>query len=208
MLAYFIKLSVRNFSQAIKNIGFFLISCCLAAYAASQLPEVAQWSTLCLFFVFLFSIMLGSAGMLTEERQEGVLEQWHLWPSAIELTLLYRILAHWLVQVTPLVLAVPLACIVMGLEHIVAICGVLLCVSLSIIPIAAAAELLMVSRQQHAAMAMMIVMPLSMPALLFGLGAVLSPESAQMPMLMLLGIACISWPICVFLGAKILRFSC
>ena len=113
-------------------------------------------------------------GLFATDHRDGTLEQWVLAGQPLSLIALAKVCAHWLRTGLPLVLMSPLLGVLMNLSTevlpILAVSLLLGTVILSLIGAIGAALTLTV--KQGGVLLALLVLPLSVPILIFGAGAV------------------------------------
>lgn len=122
----------------------------------------------------LLSSMLSLGRMFSADYQDGTLEQMLLAPQPLSLVVLGKIMAHWIVSGLPLVLMAPVLGLQFGLpaqQLGVLVLGLLLGTPvLSMLGAVGAA--LTLGLRGGGVLVSLLVLPLSIPVLIFGAGAV------------------------------------
>jgi heme exporter protein B len=112
--------------------------------------------------------------LFTRHAKDGVLEQMLVSPAPMAMLMLAKILAAWVIIILPLVLAAPVLGLMFGLPvHMLA--GVLGCLGmggLCLVLIGAMAAALSLGSRQSGIFTAIIVLPLSMPVLIFGVAGI------------------------------------
>ncbi len=154
---------------------FFVIVCSLFPLGIG--PEPALLRKIApgvLWVAALLATLLGLPRMFAADHQDGTLEQMALSPSPLGLLVAGKILAHWLVSGLPLVLLAP----VLGIQFDLApdALGVLVLALLLGTPllslIGAIGAALTLGVRGGGVLLALLVLPLYVPALIFGAGAV------------------------------------
>jgi heme exporter protein B len=135
--------------------------------------------------------MLSLGRMFGNDFQDGTLEQLLLTPQPAFLIVMAKVLAHWLVSELPLVLIAPLLGLQFGLsENSLAIVVVSLLLGTPVLSVIGSigAALTLGLRAANVLVAL-LVLPLYIPVLIFGSGAVQASVSGTgtQPWLLLLG---------------------
>lgn len=209
IFAFYLMLYIKNSTQLIYIIVFYAISVTLYALGWATEPDIMhQAAPIVLVMGFIFAFLLGLPRLFQEDHEDGVMDQWQLWPLNTELIVAAKLLAHWLGQVMPLVGSIALMGPMLGMEW-GAVRWLVLAVgaaSISLLAIGAVAEALTVGAKRQSAMLMVMVMPLYVPILLFVLATcVKSSSDAAMAWWMLSGLALMSAPLSVFISTWALK---
>ncbi len=168
-------LALRRKSEVLTALFFFVIVCSLFPLGIG--PEPALLRKIApgvLWVAALLATLLGLPRMFAADHQDGTLEQMALSPSPLGLLVAGKILAHWLVSGLPLVLLAP----VLGVQFDLApdALGVLVLALLLGTPllslIGAIGAALTLGVRGGGVLLALLVLPLYVPALIFGAGAV------------------------------------
>jgi len=124
----------------------------------------------------LLAAMLSLARLFTEDYADGTLEQLLLTPQPLSLLVFAKVLAQWLVSAVPLVLMAPIVAVQFGLWFNAPL---VLTVSLAlgtplILLVGAIGAALTLGLRGAGSLTSLLVMPLCVPTLVFGAGAVQS----------------------------------
>jgi heme exporter protein B len=168
-------LALRRQSEVLTALFFFVIVCSLFPLGIG--PEPALLRKIApgvLWVAALLATLLGLPRLFAADHQDGTLEQMALSPSSLGLLVAGKVLAHWLVSGLPLVLLAP----VLGVQFDLApdalavlVLALLLGTPLLSLIGAIGAALTLGVRGGGVLLAL-LVLPLYVPALIFGAGAV------------------------------------
>lgn len=168
-------LALRRKSEVLTALFFFVIVCSLFPLGIG--PEPALLRKIApgvLWVAALLATLLGLPRLFAADHQDGTLEQMALSPSSLGLLVAGKVLAHWLVSGLPLVLLAP----VLGIQFDLApdALGVLIIALLLGTPllslIGAIGAALTLGVRGGGVLLALLVLPLYVPALIFGAGAV------------------------------------
>ncbi len=168
-------LGVRRPDDALQPLLFALIVTALFPLAigadAARLAPIAGGVS---WVVALLAILLGMDNVYRSDAEDGSLDQLLVSGQPLAVLCAARMLAHWLVVGLPLVLATPLLATLLGLPSTVV--GVAL-VSLALgtgvlVAIGHVCAALAVAAKRSVILVPLMVLPLSVPVLIFGAGAV------------------------------------
>lgn len=168
-------LAFRHRAEIANPVIFFLIVVTLVPLGltpeASRLAEIAPGI---LWVMALLASLLSVEGMFQSDYRDGTLEQMIISPQPLYLMVLAKILVHWLVTGLPLTLLAPLLGMMLSLPeagYIPLILSLLMGTAvLSLVGAIGAA--LTVALRKGGLLLSLIVMPLYMPALIFGASTV------------------------------------
>jgi len=158
----------------------------------------------------LLASMLSLERLFQTDYEDGSLELLALQPVALEITVMAKVTAHWLTTGLPLIVAAPLLAVLMNLPDegfaILIVALVLGTPTLSLIGAIGAA--LILGSRRGGILLSLLVLPLYIPVLIFGVSAVdavISGFEAKAQLLILGGIFLAALPLCPWVGAAALR---
>ncbi|WIM05169.1 MAG: heme exporter protein CcmB [Candidatus Nitricoxidivorans perseverans] len=168
-------LAMRRKSEVLTALFFFIIVSSLFPLGIG--PEPALLKKIApgvLWVAALLATMLGLSRLFAPDHADGTLEQMALSPTPLGLLVAGKIVAHWLVSGLPLVLLAPVLGIQFDLDA--GALGVLIVALLLGTPllslIGAIGAALTLGVRGGGVLLSLLVLPLYVPALIFGAGAV------------------------------------
>ena len=180
MLRRELQLAMRRRSEVLTALAFFVVVASLFPLAIGPEPELLRRIGPGVLWVgALLSTLLGLHRMFADDYADGTLEQMALSPLPFAWLTAAKIAAHWLVCGLPLVLLAPLLGLQFALDApalALLTAGLLIGTPLLSLLGAIGAALTLGSRGGGALLAL-LVLPLYVPALVFGAGA-LSAQAA------------------------------
>ncbi|TIL40623.1 heme exporter protein CcmB [Mesorhizobium sp.] len=197
MLALFlrdIRLSVRAGGGALTGVIFFLAVIATIPFGVGpDLNLLARIGPAILWIGALLACLLGLDRLFQADREDGSLDLLVLGDDRqmLALTVLTKCLAHWAGSVLPLVIAAPLLGLFMNMEPIGigATALTLLVGTPAITFIGAAGAAVAVALPRGGLLISVLVLPLTIPVLIFGVsasyGAVANPDPFLQPFLIL-----------------------
>ncbi len=173
-------LARRRRVEALLPLGFFVIAAGLFPIGVGPEPQtLRQIAPGVVWVCALLAAMLSVTQMFASDWQDGSLEQMLLAPQSTVALVVGKVFAHWLTSGLPLVVAAPLigvlfdmAAAPIGMMTLTLLLGTPV---LSLLGAVGAA--LTLGLRSGAALVFLIVLPLTVPALIFGTGAVGAIES-------------------------------
>lgn len=173
-------LAFRRRADVLTAVLFFVIVASLFPLGVSPEPAVLRMiAPGVLWVAALLSCLLSLGRVFTADYQDGVLEQMVLIPHPLMVLMLAKVFAHWLVSGMPVVLLSLLIGVQFGLEGealgVLALSLLVGTPTLSLIGAIGAALTLGV--RGSGMLVALLVLPLFIPVLIFGAGAVSSTVS-------------------------------
>ena len=205
--------SVRRWSDLISPLVFFVLVSSLFPLAISPAADVLrQVGPGVLWVAALLSMLLSMNRLFRDDFEDGSLEQLVLAPQPLVLLVLGKVLAHWLQMVLPLLLLTPVVAIAYDLPgeatRVLLLSLLLGTPALSLLGGITAA--LTVGLRQGAGVLAILLLPLSIPVLIFGSRATdLAVEGMDTtgPLMLLGAISILSASLAPFGIAAALRVS-
>lgn len=170
-----LALSWRNGNAALMAVGFFVITISLFPLSLGPEPDLLRRVAGGIVWVAaMFAMMLSVERIFGPDHDDGSLEQLMLDGLPLGLVVLAKVAAHWLGTAGPLIVAAPLAALALhlpaGAAGTLALALVLGTPALSLIGGLGAA--LTVGLRQGGVVLSLLILPLFLPVLVFGAGAV------------------------------------
>jgi len=168
-------LAARHRSEVLTALSFFVVVTSLFPLGIGPEPELLRRiGPGALWVAALLATLLGLPRLFASDHADGTLEQMALSPRSFTLQIAGKMAAHWLVCGLPLVLMAPLLGVQFGLEpEALAVLVVSLLIGTPLLSlIGAIGAALTLGVRGGGALLALIVLPLYIPALVFGSGAV------------------------------------
>ncbi len=206
-----LKLSMRQGMDNVMVIMFFVLAVILFPFGVGPEPGIlARIGAGVIWVAALLSAMLSLERLFQTDFEDGSLELLALQPMALEITVLAKISVHWLTTGVALIAATPLLAIFMNVPAD----GFLMLVltlaigtpSLSLIGAIGAA--LILGSRRGGVLLSLIVLPLYIPVLIFGVSAVdaaIGGFPVQSHLLILSGLLVAALPLCPWASAGAIR---
>ncbi|MHB1200204.1 MAG: heme exporter protein CcmB [Polaromonas sp.] len=177
-------LARRRRIEALLPLGFFIVAAGLFPIGVGPEPQILREIAPGVVWVCaLLAAMLSVTQMFASDHQDGSLEQMLLSGQPLLSVVMGKVLAHWLSSGVPLVLAAPLIGVLFDMRA--ASIGTLALSLLLGTPIlsllGALGAALTLGLRSGAALVFLLVLPLTIPALIFGTGAVGAVDSGLSP---------------------------
>ena len=168
-------LARRRRIEALLPLGFFVIAAGLFPIGVGPEPQtLRQIGPGVAWVCALLAAMLSVTQMFASDHQDGSLEQMLLAAPPLVAIVYGKVLAHWLTTGVPLVLASPLIGILFDMNGAaIATLMITLLLGTPILSLlGAVGAALTLGLRSGAALVFLLVLPLTVPALIFGTGAV------------------------------------
>lgn len=173
-------LARRRRVEALLPLGFFIVAAGLFPIGVGPEPQtLRQIGPGVVWVCALLAAMLSVTQMFASDLMDGSLEQMLLAPGSLLALVAGKVLAHWLASGLPLVIAAPLIGVLFGMQgSAIATLAFTLLLGTPILSLmGAVGAALTLGLRSGAALVFLLVLPLTVPALIFGTGAVVAVDS-------------------------------
>ena len=206
-----LRLTLRQGMDSALVVMFFVIAVVLFPLGVGPEANIlARIAPGVLWVAALLSVLLSLERLFHTDFEDGSLELLALSPPALEIVVLAQVLAHWLVTGLPLIIAAPVLAVLLNMPAdgfgLLLLALLLGTPTLSLIG-AVGAALILGSRRGGVLLAL-LVLPLFIPVLIFGVGAVeaaIGGFPARAPLLLLGAILAGALALCPWGAAAGLR---
>ena len=209
-----LRLALRAGSGALTGVLFFLAVVSIFPFGIGpDLNAIARIAPAILWIGALLASLLGLERLFSQEREDGSLDLLVMQNHPLALSIFVKCLAHWLVSGLPLVLAVPLFGIMLNLAPlgIGAVMATLLVGTPAITFLGAVGAAVTVSLPRGGLLIAILVLPLVIPVLIFGVsatnGALFDPDPFTAPFLILCAMSLFTMVLGPLAAAIMLRHS-
>jgi heme exporter protein B len=168
-------LALRRRSDVLSTLFFFIIV--ISLFPLGVGPEMSLLRAMgpgVVWVAALLASMLSLGRLFSNDYRDGTLEQMLLTPQPLPLLVFGKVIAHWLVSGVPLVLIAPLLGMQFGLpaDALLVLVGSLLLGTPVLSMIGAVGAALTLGLRGGGVLVSLLVLPLYIPVLIFGAGAV------------------------------------
>lgn len=170
-----LTLAFRQGSAVTLSVMFFVLTVTLFPLGVGPEPAIlARIGAGVLWVAALLSAMLSLDRLFQADHEDGSLDLLALGPLPLELTVLAKIVAHWVTGGLPLVVVSPLLALMLDLPAaaIPALLAAMLLGTPVLSLIGAIGAALTVGIRRGGVLQSLLVLPLYIPVLIFGVGAV------------------------------------
>jgi len=177
-----IRLGWRG-GQTVLAVAFLFIAVTLLPFGIG--PELRLLQELApglVWVVTLLTLMATLDRLFQADLEDGALDQLFLLPLPLELVVLAKTAGHFVVVIVPLLLAVPIVAILLNIEPaaLPALMTALVLGAPSLVLLGAIGAALSVTVRRATMLTGLLVMPLYVPVLVFGMAASTPPVSTDM----------------------------
>ncbi|WP_439618091.1 heme exporter protein CcmB [Shinella sp.] len=186
LLARDLKLSVRAGGGALIGVLFFMTVVAVIPFGVGpDLNLLARIGPAILWIGALLASLLGLDRLFQAEREDGSLDLLLMQETPLVLTVFVKCIAHWLATGLPLVIAAPLLGLFMNMDEtaIAATTLTLLAGTPAITFIGAAGAAIAVALPRGGLLVSILVLPLAIPVLIFGVSSVYAAIQEPAPFL-------------------------
>ncbi|WP_339776835.1 heme exporter protein CcmB [uncultured Thalassospira sp.] len=170
-----LRLALRQGADSIMVVAFFIVTTTLFPFGVGPEANIlARIASGVIWVSALLAAMLSLERVFQTDFEDGTLELLSLSPVPLELVVLGKVLAHWLTTGLPLIIAAPLMAVMLNMNS--AGFGTLMLAMLVGTPalslIGAIGAALILGARRGGVLVSLLVLPLYIPVLIFGAGAV------------------------------------
>ncbi len=207
-----LMLAARIGGGAEVGIVFFLALIAIVPFALGpDLNLLGRIAPAILWMAALLATLFGLDRLFQADEEDGALDQLMLASTPLELMVLAKCVAHWLTTGLPLALAAPLLGLMLNLPAaaMLPLMATLLAGTPAITLIGAVGAAVTVSLRRGGLLLVVIVLPLAVPVLIFGVAAanaaITGPTPFGTPFLLLLAASLAALAICPLAAAAAIR---
>jgi heme exporter protein B len=169
-----VRLSLRMGGGALTGTLFFLAVIVTVPFGIGpDLNLLSRIGPAIMWIAALLATLIGLERLFQSDRDDGALDLLLLSDSPVESLVIAKVLAHWLSASLPLVLVTPLLSLLLALEprSILALSATLLVGTPALSFLGAVGAALAVTLRRGALLMAVIILPFSIPVLIFGVAA-------------------------------------
>jgi heme exporter protein B len=206
-------LVLRQGGDALLTLAFYLLAVMTFPFGVGPEPLLlARIAAGLLWVMALFAALLSLDRLFQQELEDGGLEQLALSPLPLEWSFLAKTLAHWLATGLPLLVIAPLLALILGLSPaaIPVLIAALALGGPALALVGAVGAALTLGARRGAVLLPLLVLPLYIPVLIFGVAAVDAAAgglSARSHLMLLAAYLLAALPLAPWAGAAALRLA-
>lgn len=191
VLARELRLSLRGGGEMLTLVLFFVIVGAVVPFAVG--PDKALLARIAPGVVWIaafLAMLLGLEKLFGPDREDGTLSLYRLADLPLSGVVAAKVMAHWLTAALPLILASPVLALLLAMDFSTFLRTVLslLLGTPALAGFGAIGAALTVATRRGGLLAPILIAPLSVPVLIFGVGAIApagGPDQAQVAALLL-----------------------
>jgi heme exporter protein B len=206
-----LQLAMRQGMDSVMIVAFFVLAVMLFPIGVGPEANIlARIAAGVIWVAALLSSMLSLERLFQIDYEDGSLELLALQPTALEVTVMAKITAHWLTTGLPLLIATPLLAVFMNLpsDGFWALVLTLAIGTPSLSLIGAIGAALILGSRRGGVLLSLLVLPLYIPILIFGVSAIdgaISGFPINAHLLIMSGIFLAALPLCLWAGTGAIR---
>jgi heme exporter protein B len=208
-----LRLALRQGGDAAMVVAFFVLTVVLFPFGVGPEPELLQRIAAGIVWVTaLLAALLSLERLFQADYEDGSLEALALLPLPLEAQVLAKCLAHWLVTGLPLIIVAPLLALLLHLDsagYPALIAGMILGTPILSLVGAIGAALSLGARRGGVLLSL-LVLPLYIPVLIFGVAAIeaeIAGFGARPHLLLLAALLVLAVGLVPFAAAAALRLA-
>jgi heme exporter protein B len=211
LVARDLRLALRQGSDSATVLMFFVLAVVMFPLGVGPEPNIlSRISAGVIWVMALFAALLSLERLFLADHEDGSLDLLALAPLPLELVVLAKVAAHWLTTGLPLLLAAPVLALSLRMEAdgIAVLVLALLLGTPTLSLIGAIGAALTLGTRRGGVLLPLLVLPLYIPVLIFGVGAVDAAVAALPPrphLLMLGALLLAALPLAPWASAAALR---
>ena len=170
-----LRLALRSPAETFMGVVFFLVALSLFPLGVGASPDIlTRIGAGVIWVLALLAVLLTLDRLFQADLDDGSLDLLHLAPAPLELVVFAKCAVHWLTSGLLLVIASPLLALLMALpaEAYWALPLALLLGTPTLTLIGAIGAALLVGSRRGSVLTALVVLPLYIPVLIFGMSAV------------------------------------
>jgi heme exporter protein B len=206
-----LHLAQRHGFDSLLTVVFFIIAVVLFPFGVGPEPNIlARIAAGVLWVAALLASMLSLERLFQTDYEDGSLELLVLAPLPLELVVLAKVTAHWLTTGLPLIVAAPLLAVLLNMSGagFAVLVAALLIGTPTLSLIGAVGAGLVLGARRGGVLLSLLVLPLFIPVLVFGVSAVdgaVAGFAFQAPLLILGGMLLAALALCPWATGAALR---
>ena len=205
-----LRLAARTGGDALTLVLFFVMAGAIMPFAIGPDRVLLQKLAPGIIWLAAFlSMLLGLDRLFRADEDDGTLLLFRHAGTPLEAIVAAKLTAHWLLTAVPLLIASPLLAILLSMDT--AVWGrtalALLVGTPALTAFGTIGAAVTVSLRRGGLLAPVLILPLSIPVLIFGVASVGAPEGSSAAILFLAAISLVSVAFCAFAAALALRLG-
>ena len=170
-----VRLTLRQDGGAILAIAFFVLAVVLFPLGVGPEPDVLRRIGAGIVWVAaLLAALLSLNRLFQADHEDGGLDLLALAPLPLEIVVVAKCVAHWLTTGLPMIVAAPILALLLGMEAVglLALIGAMILGTPTLSLVGAMGAALTVGIRRGGVLLTILILPLYIPVLIFGVAAI------------------------------------
>jgi heme exporter protein B len=205
-----LRLALRSGGEALVLVLFFVMVGAVVPFAIGpNRPLLAQLAPGLVWIAAFLSMLLGLDRLFAADEEDGTLLLLRRATIPLEAVVLAKMVAHWLLTALPLLVASPLLAVLLGMDIPTwgKTVGALVLGTPALTAFATIGAAVTVSLRRGGLLGPILMLPLSIPVLIFGVAMIGAPEGSNAALVFLAAFSLVSVAFCPFAAALALKLG-
>lgn len=170
-----VTLALKRRNDALMAVMFFVVTVTLFPLGVGPEPQMlTRMASGVIWVAALLAVLLSLDRLFETDYDDGSLDQLALSPLSLPMVVLAKVLAHWLSTSLPLIAAAPVLALVLNMapEGFIALVAALMLGTPTLSLVGAVGAALSLGSRRGSVLLSLLVLPLYIPVLIFGVSAV------------------------------------
>jgi heme exporter protein B len=205
-----LRLAARLGGDVLTLVLFFVMVGAVVPFAIGPDRELlAQLAPGIVWIAAFLSMLLGLDRLFRADEDDGSLLLFHHTAVSLEAIVATKMVAHWLLTALPVIISSPILAVLLSMDQATWLRTMLalLVGTPTLAALATIGAAVTVSLKRGGLLAPVLILPLSIPVLIFGVAMIGAPEGSSAALLFLSALSLVSVAFCPFAAALALRVS-
>ena len=205
-----LRLAARLGGDVLTLVLFFVMVGAVVPFAIGPDRELlAQLAPGIVWIAAFLSMLLGLDRLFRADEDDGSLLLFHHTAVSLEAIVVTKMVAHWLLTALPVIISSPILAVLLSMDQATWLRTMLalLVGTPALAALATIGAAVTVSLKRGGLLAPVLILPLSIPVLIFGVAMIGAPEGSSAALLFLSALSLVSVAFCPFAAALALRVS-
>lgn len=205
-----LRLAARLGGDVLTLVLFFVMVGAVVPFAIGPDRELlAQLAPGIVWIAAFLSMLLGLDRLFRADEDDGSLLLFHHTAVSLEAIVATKMVAHWLLTALPVIISSPILAVLLSMDQATWLRTMLalLVGTPALAALATIGAAVTVSLKRGGLLAPVLILPLSIPVLIFGVAMIGAPEGSSAAFLFLSALSLVSVAFCPFAAALALRVS-
>ena len=210
IIARDLRLAVRAGGEALTLLLFFVMIAVIVPFAIGpDRPQLARLAPGIVWIAAFLAMLLGLDRLFRADEEDGSLALFRHAALSLEAIVAAKVIAHWLLTALPLILATPILALLLAMDFaswsrtvLALVCG-----TPALVAFGALGAAVTVGLRRGGLVAPVLILPLSIPVMIFGVGSIAPGAAAGSGLLFLIAFSLVTVALAPFAAALALRAS-